>query len=178
MSSVITTVTWHLIPSQCSRSCVLQRLTSLQTVVYVCGWRPLYWSAAHRGSDITQRSLLHPDNWTRITPLPDISWPCLPSLPPKTSRSRLGIVGMSGVGGSRTRLLTTRHMALYQLRHGAQNSMLLFPNMLFPISCRCPKQTCARIPATFSLNPDPAQNKEEASFICVLAYCVYITIPR
>ena len=37
-------------------------------------------------------------------------------------------------------------------------------------------QTCARIPNTFSLIQDPDHNKEDTSFISVVAYSVYIPL--
>ena len=39
-------------------------------------------------------------------------------------------------------------------------------------------QICAKISATFSLNPDRIQNKEDTLFISIMAYCVYIPISR
>ena len=39
-------------------------------------------------------------------------------------------------------------------------------------------RTCARIPTNFSLIPDPDQNKEDTSFISVVANDVYIPLSR
>ena len=43
---------------------------------------------------------------------------------------------------------------------------------------QCVDLTCARIPTTFSMIPDPDQNKEGTSFIFVVAYHTYISLSR